>query len=115
VAAILLWLPNKSQGETAWSVRSRPPRETDGQLSYFPTNAKANSMTVIEIKPFRNGWKVFEAPGAEPVFLEQDQAISYASNRASFRSGEIRVLDSGGNIERLISFRLAQSHACVRA
>jgi hypothetical protein len=32
-------------------------------------------MTVIEIKPYRNGWKVFEAPGVEPVFLEQDQAL----------------------------------------
>jgi hypothetical protein len=25
-------------------------------------------MTVIEIRPYRNGWKVFEAPGVEPVF-----------------------------------------------
>ena len=61
-------------------------------------------MIVIEISPFRNGWKVFEAPGVEPVFLEKEQAISYAENRASFRSGEIRVLDSADNIERVISF-----------
>jgi hypothetical protein len=61
-------------------------------------------MTVIEIRPYRNGWKVFEAPGVEPVFLEKEQAINYAENRASFCSGEIRVLDSGGNIERVISF-----------
>jgi hypothetical protein len=46
-------------------------------------------------------WK---CAGVEPVFPEKDQAINYASNRASFRSGEIRVLDSGGNIERVISF-----------
>jgi len=26
---------------------------------------------VIEIKPHRNGWKVFEAPGIEPAFLEK--------------------------------------------
>jgi hypothetical protein len=25
-------------------------------------------MTLIEIKPHRLGWKVFEAPGVEPVF-----------------------------------------------
>jgi hypothetical protein len=25
-------------------------------------------MTVIEIKPHRWGWKIFEAPGVEPVF-----------------------------------------------
>ncbi len=61
-------------------------------------------MTVIEIKPHRNGWKVFEAPGVEPVFPEKRQAINYAENRASFRSGEIRILDSSGNVERTIAF-----------
>jgi hypothetical protein len=50
-------------------------------------------MTLIEIKPHRNGWKVFEAPGVEPVFPEKRQAINYAENRASFRSGGISVLD----------------------
>jgi hypothetical protein len=33
-------------------------------------------MTVIEIRPHRRGWKVFEAPGVEPVFLEKDQAMA---------------------------------------
>jgi hypothetical protein len=28
-------------------------------------------MTVIEIKPHRWGWKVFEAPSVEPVFPEK--------------------------------------------
>jgi hypothetical protein len=28
-------------------------------------------MTVIEIRPHRWGWKVFEAPGVEPVFREK--------------------------------------------
>jgi hypothetical protein len=51
-------------------------------------------MTVIEIRPHRRGWKVFETPGVEPVFLKKDQAINYAQNRASFRSGEIRILAS---------------------
>jgi len=45
---------------------------------------------IIEIRPHRWGWKVFEAPGVEPVFPEKDQAINYAQNRAIFRSGEIR-------------------------
>ena len=45
-------------------------------------------MIVIEIKPYRWGWKVFEAPGVEPVFLKKEQALNYAQNRASFRSGE---------------------------
>ena len=60
--------------------------------------------TIIEIRPYRRGWKVFEAPGVEPVFLEKDQAINYAENRATFRSSEIRVLDSSGNVERTIPF-----------
>jgi hypothetical protein len=65
-------------------------------------------MTVIEIRSYRNGWKVFEAPGVEPVFVGQQQAFSYAETRACFRSGEIRVLDSTGNVERAISFSEAE-------
>ncbi len=61
-------------------------------------------MTVIEIKPHRWGWSVFEAPGVEPAFPEKRQAISYAQERAWFRSGEIRILDSGGEVERIIPF-----------
>jgi hypothetical protein len=54
--------------------------------------------TVLEIKPHRWGWKGFEAPGVEPVFPEKRQAINYAETRTCFRSGEIRVLDSSGNV-----------------
>ena len=61
-------------------------------------------MTVIEIRPFRNGWKCFEAPSVEPVFPEKNDAISYAQTRAGFRSGEIRILDSRGAVERIIRF-----------
>lgn len=61
-------------------------------------------MTVIEIRPRRHEWKVFESAGVEPVFLEKQQAINYAQNRTSFRSGEIRILDSTGNVERTIAF-----------
>jgi hypothetical protein len=42
--------------------------------------------------------------GVQPVFVNQEQAIDYAQQRACFRSGEIRVLDSAGNVERVISF-----------
>ena len=59
-------------------------------------------MTVIEIRLHRWGWKCFEAPGVEPVFLNQEHAIDYATCRACFRSGEIRVHDSSGNVERII-------------
>jgi hypothetical protein len=61
-------------------------------------------VTIIEIRPFRNGWKCFEAPGVEPVFLSKDDAGSYAQTRAQFRTGEIRVLDSNGSVEHVIVF-----------
>ena len=61
-------------------------------------------MTIIEIRPFRNGWQVYEAPGVQPVFLTQEQAIGYAQDRACFRSGEIRILNSTGSVERVILF-----------
>jgi hypothetical protein len=38
------------------------------------------------------------------VFLQKDEAISYAETRACFRTGEIRVLDPSGNLERTIAF-----------
>jgi len=38
------------------------------------------------------------------LFPKKEQAINYAQNRASFRSGEIRILNSSGNVERAISF-----------
>jgi hypothetical protein len=62
------------------------------------------SATIIEIRLHRNGWKVFEAPGVEPVFSKKAQAINYAENRASSRSGEIRILDSSGDLEHTIPF-----------
>jgi hypothetical protein len=39
------------------------------------TYGETDSMTVIEIRPHRWGWKVLEAPGVEPVFPKKDQAI----------------------------------------
>jgi len=61
-------------------------------------------VTIIEIRPFRNGWQVYEGAGVQPMFLNQEQAINYATNRTSFRSGEIRILDSRGGVERIIPF-----------
>ena len=61
-------------------------------------------MIVIEIRPHRWGWSVFEALGVEPVFPKKDHAIDYAQGRACFRSGEIRIFDSRGNVERVIPF-----------
>jgi hypothetical protein len=41
-------------------------------------------MTVIEVKPHRNGWKVFEAHGVEPVFPEKHQAIKLRGELRKF-------------------------------
>jgi hypothetical protein len=61
-------------------------------------------MTIIEIRPFRNGWECFEAPGVEPVFLDQEQAIDYAQSHACFCSKEIWILDPTGSVDRVIPF-----------
>ena len=34
----------------------------------------------------------------------RDQAIGYAETRARLRTGEIRIFDSTGNVERVIAF-----------
>ena len=52
----------------------------------------------------RNRWKCFEAPGVERVFGSQEDALGYAEGRACFRSGEIRILNSHGAVERVIPF-----------
>ena len=59
---------------------------------------------IIEIRPFRNGWQVYESAGVQPVFLSQEQAIDYAKARVCFRSGKIRILDSSGAVTRIIPF-----------
>src|SRR4029453_17077154 len=33
-------------------------------------------VTIIEIRPFRNGWQVYEAPGVQPVFLSQGERLA---------------------------------------
>jgi hypothetical protein len=38
------------------------------------------SGTIIEISPHCNGWKVFESPGVEPVFPDEDQTINSLKN-----------------------------------
>jgi hypothetical protein len=40
----------------------------------------------------------------QSVFLSKEDAIRYATGRVCFRSGEIRVLDAAGAVERVIPF-----------
>jgi hypothetical protein len=62
---------------------------------------------IIEVKPVRDGWKVFEALGVEPVFPGSDgrnHAIDYAKTRQGFGKGEIRVLNAVGDVVETIQF-----------
>lgn len=63
-------------------------------------------MRTIEVRPCRNGWKVFEAPGVEPFYVgpnAKEQAISYANGRLKFSGSEVRVFDVAGAAKDLVS------------
>jgi hypothetical protein len=60
--------------------------------------------TIIDIKPYRGGWKVFEAPGVEPFYDDQKLALGCAEFRVRSRRGEIRILDAAGTVTRSIPF-----------
>jgi hypothetical protein len=70
-------------------------------------NPVQQSLTVIEIRPFKGGWQCYEGPGVQPYWTgdaAKEDAIGYASARAKFGRGEIRVLDNAGEVERVIPF-----------
>jgi hypothetical protein len=59
---------------------------------------------IIEVRPYRNGWEAFEAPGVQPRFSEKQQAIDYAKERMNFRTGEVRIYSGDGKtIEQIIT------------
>ena len=64
------------------------------------------TLTVIEIRPFKGGWQCFEGPGVQPYWTgptAKEDAIGYAKARAKYGRGKIRVLDQNGLVERVIS------------
>ena len=70
-------------------------------------NPVQQSLTVIEIRPFKGGWQCYEGPGVQPYWTgdtAKDDAIGYATARARFGRSEIRVLNNDNSIERVISF-----------
>src|SRR6266498_5100811 len=69
-------------------------------------------MTVIEIRSFRNGWQVYESAGVQPVFLNKEETIDYATGRACLRSGEIQVFGLSGDLERRSRFLQKQIERC---
>jgi hypothetical protein len=60
--------------------------------------------TIIEVRPHGAWWKVFEAPEIEPIFPNLYEALRYAEERTKSGSGEIRVLNSNGAVEKVIRF-----------
>jgi hypothetical protein len=63
-------------------------------------------VTVIEIWPFKGGWQCYEGPGVQPYWTgdtAKEDAIGYATARAKFGRGEIRVLGNAGEVERVMS------------
>ena len=72
-------------------------------------NPVQQSLTVIEIRPFKGGWQCYEYPGVQPYWTGdtgKEDAIGYANARAKFGHGEIRVLKQDGSIEKIIPFNL---------
>ena len=70
-------------------------------------NRVQQSITIIEIRPFRGGWQGYEGPGVQPYWTGEhakEDAIAYATARAKFGRGEIRVLNNAGEVARVISF-----------
>ena len=63
-------------------------------------------MNAIELRPYRAGWKVFEAPGVEPFFVGKDakiQALDYAKHRQRSNCRPIRILDDSGALLELVA------------
>ena len=71
------------------------------------SNPVQRPQTIIEIRPYRGGWQCFEGPGVGPYWIgdtAKEDAISYATARAKFGRGEIRVLNQDGSVETVIPF-----------
>jgi hypothetical protein len=78
-----------------------------GSMMPESANPVQQPQTVIEIRPFKGGWQCYEGPCVQPYWTgdaAKEDAIGYASARAKFGRGEIRVLDNAGEVERVIPF-----------
>jgi hypothetical protein len=70
-------------------------------------NPLQQPQTIIEIRLYRGGWQCYRGPGVQPYWTGEhakEDAIGYATARAKFGRGEIRVLNIDGSIERTIPF-----------
>jgi hypothetical protein len=74
-------------------------------------NPVQQSQTVIEIRPFKGGWQCYEGPGVGPYWIGESakqSAIDYATARAKFGRGEIRLLNKLSEVETVIPFDSAR-------
>ena len=68
-------------------------------------NPVRQPQTIVEIRPYRGGWQCFEGPRVAPYWTGEtakEDAIGYATARAKFGRGEIRVLNADGSIKDVI-------------
>ena len=78
-----------------------------GGMMPVSANSAQRSVAIIEIRPYRGGWQCYEGPGVQPYWTGEtakEDLIGYATARAKFGRGEIRVLNNDNSIERVISF-----------
>jgi len=76
-----------------------------GGMMPDPANPVQQSVTVIEIRPFKGGWQCYEGEGVGPCWIgdtAKQSATDYAKARAKFGRGEIRVLRQDGSVESVI-------------
>lgn len=57
---------------------------------------------IIEVRPRRGGWEVFEMEGVAPRYPDRRHALDYARFRLRARAGEIRVRDKTGALAETI-------------
>jgi hypothetical protein len=75
-------------------------------------NRNASEWSSIKIQ--RNQFSMPPPSGVAGQLPTKDDAINYAQARARFRAGEIRVLDSSGNVERTICVQRIGAKAVTR-
>ena len=76
-----------------------------GGIMLKSANPVQQHHTIIEIRPFKGGWECYEGPDVQPYWTgdtAKEDAISYATARAKFGRGEIRVLNADGSIKDVI-------------
>jgi hypothetical protein len=65
----------------------KSPRYFIGGMKPESASPLQQGLTIIEIRPYRNGWECFEAPGVQPYWIDanaKEDTFGYAKARAKF-------------------------------